>query len=41
MGLAIVRDIVRAHSGYIDVESELGVGTEFSIRLPLPKGDRL
>jgi signal transduction histidine kinase len=41
MGLAIVRDIVRAHGGYIDVESELGVGTEFSIRLPLPKGDRL
>jgi len=41
MGLAIVRDIVRAHGGYIDVESELGVGTEFSIRLPLAKGERL
>jgi len=41
MGLAIVRDIVRAHGGYIDVESELGVGTEFSIRLQLAKGERL
>lgn len=40
MGLAIVQDIVRAHGGYIDVESELGVGTEFSIRLPLAKGER-
>jgi two-component system, OmpR family, sensor histidine kinase KdpD len=40
MGLAIVQDIVRAHGGYIDVDSEPGVGTEFSIRLPLAKGER-
>jgi two-component system sensor histidine kinase KdpD len=40
MGLAIVQDIVRAHGGYIDVDSEPGVGTEFTIRLPLAKGER-
>jgi len=37
IGLAIARDIVLAHGGYIDVESGPGMGTEFSIRLPLRK----
>jgi two-component system sensor histidine kinase KdpD len=37
IGLAIARDIVMAHGGYIDVESGPGMGTEFSIRLPLRK----
>jgi signal transduction histidine kinase len=40
MGLAIVQDIVRAHGGYVDVDSEPGAGTEFTIRLPLAKGER-
>jgi len=40
MGLAIVQDIVRAHGGHVDVDSEPGVGTEFTIRLPLAKGER-
>lgn len=40
IGLPIAQDIVKAHGGYLDVESGPGMGTEFSIRLPLAKGDR-
>ncbi|MDE2571090.1 MAG: hypothetical protein KGM44_01040, partial [bacterium] len=35
LGLAIVRSIVQAHGGSIDVESALGRGTAFVLRLPL------
>jgi signal transduction histidine kinase len=34
LGLSIVYEVVRQHQGAIDVESELGVGTRFTIRLP-------
>ncbi len=34
MGLAIVRQIITAHHGFIDVTSKLGKGTIFNIRLP-------
>ena len=35
LGLAYVKQIIEAHSGEIHVESEKGVGTEFSIKLNL------
>jgi signal transduction histidine kinase len=36
LGMAISRKIVEAHEGTIEVASEVGRGTEFTIRLPLP-----
>ena len=35
MGLAIVYGVVKMHSGDMTVESEVGKGTTFLIRLPL------
>ena len=37
LGLSIVNHIVNLQNGEIDVESELGVGTKFTISLPLAK----
>jgi two-component system, NtrC family, sensor histidine kinase HydH len=34
LGLPTTRKIIRAHGGSIEVQSELGRGTKFSIRLP-------
>ncbi len=36
LGLALVHGVVRRHSGTIDLVSEVGKGTEFTIRIPTP-----
>jgi signal transduction histidine kinase len=35
LGLFVVRELVRAHRGYLEVESELHVGSTFRVHLPL------
>ena len=35
VGLAITKEIVDQHNGTIEVESELGKGTTFTLRLPI------
>jgi signal transduction histidine kinase len=40
LGLSVCRKVVEQHGGIILVDSHPGVGTTFSIRLPLLKGSR-
>jgi signal transduction histidine kinase len=40
LGLTLVDHIVRAHHGRVDVDSAIGVGTTFRIRLPLVTEER-
>lgn len=37
LGLSIVKGIIEGHGGHVDVESKLGVGTRFTIHLPISK----
>jgi heavy metal sensor kinase len=39
LGLSICRQIAEAHKGTIEVESKLGIGTRFKIRIPLISND--
>jgi signal transduction histidine kinase len=38
LGMLVVQNVVEAHQGTIEVDSELGCGTSVRIRLPLPLG---
>ncbi len=35
LGLSLVKKVVEAHKGYIDVQSDLGAGTTFTLRFPV------
>lgn len=35
LGLALVKEVVEAHQGYIDIESSPGIGTTFTLSFPL------
>jgi two-component system phosphate regulon sensor histidine kinase PhoR len=37
LGLAIVKHLVEAHHGLIEVESEVGKGTIFTVSIPIVK----
>lgn len=40
LGLFVVKNIVDAHNGSIDVRSQLGIGSEFTVKLPLEQPEQ-
>ena len=41
LGLPVVHGIVKAHNGSINVESKLGYGSSFEVRLPIEKSENM
>ena len=41
LGLSITREIIEAHEGRIEVESQVGTGTRFEITLPIKQSDKV
>jgi len=39
LGLSMVKNIIESHGGYVKVYSEYGIGTTFSIYLPIAEGE--
>jgi len=39
LGLAIVQQVAEDHGGTVQVDTQMGVGTTFTVRLPLEKGE--
>jgi two-component system sensor histidine kinase ResE len=39
LGLAIAQQIIQAHAGVITVQSDIGAGSEFEVRIPIVKAD--
>jgi signal transduction histidine kinase len=37
IGLSVTRKVIEKHGGRIDVESEIGKGTTFTLRLPFER----
>jgi signal transduction histidine kinase len=40
LGLWISHNIIEAHAGHIEVESQMGQGTTFTVNLPAYQGER-
>ena len=40
LGLSIVKHVAENHGGRIELDSTLGVGSTFTVRLPLPANER-